>query len=785
MERKAAAMSLQGRIFSLFLALLLVVLGGTLLTVSRATYSHSLARARDELDYGKRILVDKLAARERALAESAGALVKDDALRQAIFSGQGDPDSMVVALENHRLRTSADLSVLVALDGTVLADTSDRRRERQRFAFPQLLGGEAAPQPIVAILGGSAYQLVAAPYYVPVSAPRPSLWLVLGRVLDDAFMNELRQLIGAEVALVGPDATAPLASSLVGAQRSAAPPLVAAQPGRPASLAGVEVLALPVAVPGGEGITALLLQPTARALLDYRQLSIRFAVVAIAASLLALVGALVLARGVARPIHSLGEAARRVAAGDYAAELPRSGGAEIASLAQDFATMQREVRAREEAIERLAFHDELTGLPNRTSFGRDLQRELERAKRERSLLAVAVIDLDRFRDINDTLGHPVGDGLLREAGERLAAVARSRGMIAARLGGDEFALLVPVRAVGEVQAAVAAARDRIERPIAIDDLRIDAGASCGVAVFPHDGQDASALLRRAEVAMYHAKERRLGFAFYYPSQDPHSVERLSLAGDLHRAVEAQALELAFQPKLDLSTGRVRQVEALLRWNHPRLGWIPPGDFIPIAEQTGLIRKITEWVLRAALRHCAEWQRQGLPLTVAVNISALDLHDRDLPERLRLLLHQAGVAPERLALEITESTVMAEPDMARRLLDEVTAMGSTVCVDDFGTGYSSLAQLQRLPVQELKVDKSFVIDMTRSKDLAQIVRSTIELGHNLGLRVVAEGVESRDTLEALRGMGCDMAQGFHVSAPLAAADLADWLRSLPSIEGRSA
>ena len=401
------------------------------------------------------------------------------------------------------------------------------------------------------------------------------------------------------------------------------------------------------------------------------------------------------------------------------------------------------------------------------------------------MLAVAVIDLDRFRDINDTLGHHVGDGLLREAGERLAAVAQARGMTAARLGGDEFALLVPMRSVSEAQGAVDAARGRIELPIAIDDLRIDVGASCGVAVFPHDGYDASALLRRAEVAMYHAKERRLGFAFYDGTQDQHSVERLSLAGDLHRAVEAQALELAFQPKLDLATGRVRQVEALLRWNHPRLGWIPPGDFIPIAEQTGLIRKITEWVLRAALRHCAEWQRQGLPLTVAVNISALDLHDRDLPERLRLLLHQAGVAAERLALEITESTVMAEPEIARRLLDEVTAMGSTVCIDDFGTGYSSLAQLQRLPVQELKVDKSFVIEMTRSKDLAQIVRSTIELGHNLGLQVVAEGVESRETLEALRGMGCDMAQGFHVSAPLAPADLPAWLDTLQSIEDRPA
>jgi diguanylate cyclase (GGDEF)-like protein len=787
MSSVRAAVSLQSRIFGFFLALLLLVLGGTLYTVSRATYSHSLSRAQAELDYGRKIVLDKLAEREHALAESASALAKDDALRQAIFAGAADPQSMAVALENHRLRTRADLSVLVGLDRAVLVDTADRRREGRAFAFPDLLREDVADaQGGAGVLSGAAYQVVAVPYYVPVSAPRPSLWLVLGRSLDDRFAVELHQLIGADVVLLGDGAAAPLASSLAGEPRAAAAKLVATGEGVSiGQLERTEVLLAPIELPRAAGLTALLLRPSDEALLDYRQLSGRFAVVAVAALLLALAGAWVLARGVARPIRTLGEAARKVAAGDYAAELPHSRAAEISSLASDFATMQREVRAREEAIERLAFFDELTALPNRTSFQRELEEALERAGRERGQLAVAVIDLDRFRDINDALGHHAGDTLLRAAGERLGEVARQRGMIAARLGGDEFALLLTVRAVSEAEAAVAAARATLERPIAIDDLRVDVGASCGVAVFPHHGGDGATLLRRAEVAMYHAKGRRLGFAFYDSSQDPHSVERLGLAGDLHRAVEAQALELAFQPKLDLATGRVRQVEALVRWQHPRLGPISPAEFIPIAEQTGLIRKLTEWVLRAALRQCAEWHSRGISLTVAVNISALDLHDRELPARLRVLLAQAGVPAERLALEITESSVMAEPETARRLLDEVTAMGATVCVDDFGTGYSSLAQLQRLPVQELKVDKSFVIEMTRSKDLAQIVRSTIELGHNLGMRVVAEGVESGETLEVLRGMGCDMAQGFHVSAPLAAADVPAWLASLPAILGRSA
>jgi diguanylate cyclase (GGDEF)-like protein len=776
-------MNLQNRVLTLFLALLLGVIAVTLATASRVAYRHSLERAREELVYARRILLDKLAARERALAEAGGTLAKDDALRQAIFAGAADRESMLVALNNHRLRTNADLSFLVDLDGTILADTAAPRRQGSRFPFPELLreAADTAAGPRVAVLEGTAYQLVAVPYYVPVSAPQPSLWLLLGRALDDALARELRELMGIDVAILAPAgegrAAAVFAASLGAGGRHALAGL-GLPPGDEvtiAPLAGDDTLiaAAPLATLGAPPLRALLLRPTSEALLDFHELSGRFLGIAAISSLLALGGALLVARGVTRPIRTLERAAQRVAAGDYAADLPAGEEGEVGGLAREFAAMQRAVREREQAIQHLAFHDDLTGLPNRNRFRQAMTRRIAAAAADHARLAVVLVDLDRFKEINDTLGHHVGDRLLLEVAGRLRGVAEDRDVEIARLGGDEFACLFPVVGLAEAREGVAHLRRALAGGLEVEDLRIDAEASFGIALYPDHGGDPATLLRQAEVAMYVAKQGRLGAAFYDSRQDRHSVERLSLVGDLRQAVERDALELRFQPQLGLASGRAASAEVLLRWDHPRLGAISPAEFIPIAEQTGLIRQVTAWVLAQALSQAATWRAAGLDLSLAVNLSALDLHDPALARRIETQLSRTGVPADRLVIEITESHVMAEPETARRLLDEVNAMGVTVSIDDFGTGYSSLAQLKRLPVQELKVDKSFVIDMTRSADLRQIVRSTVELGHNLGLRVVGEGVESREALAGLREMGCDIAQGFFVSPPLAAGEIPRW------------
>ncbi len=779
-------MRLQTRILALFLVLLLVVLTITLTTVSQATYRHTLQRAEEELDYARRIFLDRLQSRQQALRQGTKALAAEEALRQAIFAEAGsDRPSVRLVLDNHRSRVNADLSFLIGLDGTILVETADPRREGQPFPFPSLLAEEPAGATTVTtgVLGGVAYQLHAEPYYIPVSAPQPSYWLVLGRALDDSLARELRDLMGIDFAVLSPSAAGRgatvLASSMGTVDRNGLalrPPPAFSEPGI-FTLAHQDFLAVTAELGGTHPpLTGLLLRPTSEALLDFRQLSGRFVGIALGAAALAILGAFLVARGVARPIRALEAAAQRIAAGDYAAELPLSGGGEVATLAREFGAMQQAVRSRELAIEHLAFHDDLTGLPNRRDFERELAKAIEIARSSHSRLAVAMIDLDRFRDINDALGHHVGDRLLLEIASRLRGAAGASALAVARLGGDEFAVAVAVESLTEARASVHALRSALGAALEIDELRVDVSASIGIAVFPDHGSDPASLLKQAEVAMYVAKHGRLEATFYDSSQDRHSIARLSLVGDLREALEGGGLALAYQPKLDLATDGAGQVEVLLRWRHPRLGLVSPADFIPLAEQTGLIRDVTAWVLRHAIAQLAAWREGGLDVTAAINLSALDLHDPALPLRVREALARHGVAPSRLVLEITESSVMAEPETARRLLDELTASGVRIAIDDFGTGYSSLAQLKRLPVQELKVDKSFVLDMMRSADLLQIVRSTIELGHGLGLLVVAEGVESAETLSALRGMGCDLAQGHHISEPLAAADFERWLRA---------
>lgn len=489
--------------------------------------------------------------------------------------------------------------------------------------------------------------------------------------------------------------------------------------------------------------------------------------------ILAFVGALYGARRSTRPLRSLVAAMRRLAVGDYEATLPTRETGEVGRLAREIRAMRQEVREREAALHHLAFYDDLTGLPNRNQFRIDLSDQIELAQRDTSRVAVAMVDFDRFKEINDSLGHYLGDRLLAGIAAKLQSAASRLGMKIARLGGDEFGLLLPVQGVTDAREQIEILREILGGALEIDDLRIDIDTNVGLTVFPDQGGDAETLMQQAEVAMYVAKERRLGLTFYETSHNRHSIQRLGLMSDLRRAVENDDLDLRFQPQLHLETGVVDQAEVLVRWTHPRLGEISPSEFIPIAEQTGFIREITGWVIRKSLEQVGRWRRQGLAVSAAVNVSAFDLHDRTLPSRLREILDATAVPPERLVLEITESTVMADLESGQRVLAALDALGVAISIDDFGTGYSSLAQLKRLPVQELKIDRSFIRQMSSAEDVAQIVRSTIELGHNLGLRVVAEGVESRASMERLRDLGCDLAQGFFISEPLSSTELEDW------------
>jgi diguanylate cyclase (GGDEF)-like protein len=429
------------------------------------------------------------------------------------------------------------------------------------------------------------------------------------------------------------------------------------------------------------------------------------------------------------------------------------------------------LRSYQRSLRTAALHDPLTGLPNRALLGDRLAQALRAAERSGDHVAVMIIDLDRFKEVNDTLGHHVGDLLLRQVADQLAATIRGADSIA-RLGGDEFAVLLPATATPADASAVA---DRVLAALhdsfTVDGLTLDVEASIGIAVCPEHGRDAVQLLRRADVAMYVAKELKTGVAVYDAAHDVHAPARLALLGDLRRALDTDnQITLHYQPKMDLALGRLHGVEALIRWHHPERGLVMPGEFIPLAENTALIQRLTQHTLQLAISQARAWLDAGTPTPVAVNLSTRALLDDTFPHDVLDLLNKHALPAALLHLEITESSIMADPDKALHTLNTLHQAGIRLSIDDFGTGYSSMAYLKQLPVDEIKIDRSFVTHMTTDPDDATLVRSAIDLGHNLGLAVVAEGVENQTTLDHLRELGCDLAQGYHLGRPAPADQL---------------
>ncbi|MGZ4372703.1 MAG: putative bifunctional diguanylate cyclase/phosphodiesterase [Gaiellaceae bacterium] len=433
------------------------------------------------------------------------------------------------------------------------------------------------------------------------------------------------------------------------------------------------------------------------------------------------------------------------------------------------------LRRQSELNEYQALHDGLTGLPNRTLFYDRIRQAVLTAGREGGRVAVMMMDVDRFKEINDSLGHHVGDALLEELSRRLQDVLRTSDTVA-RLGGDEFGLLLPQHCEpADVRIVLERICESVEEPIMLEGMPLTIEASIGVAFWPENGQDVETLLQHADTAMYKAKEENVPHVFYEDVQDSYDPTRLRLVGELHRALEQHQLVLYFQPKVRLADGEVDSLEALVRWNHPRLGLVPPDDFIPLAEQTGLIKPLTQYVVAAALQQYREWQLDGLELPIAVNLSTRTLRDLDFPTHVRRLLESAGLDGSVLQFEITESAMIADPARSKTILDKLASFGIRLSIDDFGTGYSSLAYLKRLPVHEIKIDRSFVMHMDVDENDATIVRSTIELARNLGLDIVAEGVESERIWQQLQELECTIAQGYHLTRPVPAAALRDWLR----------
>ncbi len=497
---------------------------------------------------------------------------------------------------------------------------------------------------------------------------------------------------------------------------------------------------------------------------------------ALLAVLVAALGAWVITRSIARPLAQTVVLAREIADGKLDSPMPVAGRDEVGGLINALGEMRDSLAQREARIVDLAFRDALTGLANRTLFNDRLGQAVGTATRTGHAMSVLMIDLDRFKEVNDVLGHPVGDALLVQVAGRLTRELKRTTDTVARIGGDEFAVLLPAQ--GREGAALLARQllAALDAPVTIQGQTVDVTGSVGIATFPEDGANPTELMAHADAAMYVAKQTNSGYAMFHPRM-ARSAEHggLSLLSDLRRAMDEDQFYLQYQPKLSLADRSSVSAEVLIRWRHPTRGFVPPDGFIPFAEQTGCIKAITRWVLAHALQQLARWREAGLDVSLSINVSTRDLVHQDLPEIVREQLIAEGVAARHLGLEVTEGAIMEDPEHALASLQTLHDMGVQLSIDDFGTGYSSLAYLKKLPVQELKIDREFVMNLDSDADDLNIVRSTIDMAHALGKSVVAEGVETEVVATLLADLGCDAAQGYLFSRPLGAEDFEAWMR----------
>ncbi|HEV7768061.1 MAG TPA: EAL domain-containing protein [Thermoanaerobaculia bacterium] len=779
-----AVRSFQARLLYLLIAILVLLEAGMLISVhyaGRRTLQQSIA---DDLRVGARVLERILQTRARQLSDSLRVLARDFAFREAVAFT--DLPTVTSVLDNHGRRIDADVVVLIALDGTVTADTVGGRMAGQPFPFAAMLKiaeADAEGQASATVsFAGRPYQFV----IVPVLAPRAIAWVSAGFEIDETVLEDVANLTSLDVSIWSTGSNALLISTLRPDARDELRQLLTARSATPQSLETTfdlgsdtyATLLRPLPTGDQSHVYSIVQRSLAEARRPFVTLERQVFALSFAILLIAIIAAVLFARTVSRPLQVLADGAGRVERGDYISPIVVKQQDEIGHLATAFNTMQAAIAAREEQITYQSTHDALTSLPNRSRFLSRVAQAIAARKRNSNAPAIGLIvmDVNRFKDVNDTLGHHFGDQLLIEIGRRLSQTIGANDTVA-RLGGDEFAIKFSVpdaRHAIEVAARVATT---FAEPFVLGDVSIEVNASLGIALYPDHADDADTLIKRADIAMYEAKKNQSGVAMYEAGLDEQSLRRLSLMMELRQAIAGGELELYYQPKIDVATARVVHVEALVRWNHPRHGVMPPDEFIPLAEQSGRIGLITKWAIRTAIAQCATWRRDGLDLTVAVNLSALDLLDSELPTFISGLLADAELPPGKLVLEITESAVMKDAAYAQKVLAELKRRGLCLAIDDFGTGYSSLAHLKRLPVDELKIDKSFVLNLSESAaDDLVIVRSTIELAHNMGLIVIAEGVESAESWKILKRLGCDMAQGYYMSRPLPVVAITEWFRT---------
>lgn len=762
--------SFQARIAGVLVLLLLVVVGALYVAVQAATNAAVRSQANEQLEVGSLVFQRLLEMRGSQLHDAVQVLAADFGFKDAVASG--DAETIRSALANHGARINASVVMMLSLDGHLEISTDQQVSEQtaKRLSAQVVQHQREGVQIFLMPIADKIYLLVQA----TVTAPLPIARVIMGFQVDTAFAAELRELTHLDLTLLATQEGAPdiWISTLMPAEREQLRVAVGGMNGDAIRVLGSQQYLnqnLVLAVGDGFEVRVLLHKSLSQAQLAFAPLDQKILLIALVALTASLAGALLLARTVSQPVQQLAGIAERVRQGDYEAELDLQRSDELGQLATAFKAMQQGIAERERQLAHNALHDPLTGLPNRTLALERLGSAIT-AQRNTALIYLGI---GNFRAVNESLGPEGGDLALQQMSRRLQATLRP-GDSVARIIGDEFLLLLENTDSDSAVGIADKVQQLLLKPLRVGSHDVALDCRIGIASYPVDGNAPEDLLRRAAIAMQDAAGLASHLQVYQRGRDDAQQRQIRLIRDLRHAASRGELLLHYQPKLDIAAGQVRQAEALLRWQHPVLGMVSPGEFIPLAERTGSIQLLTAWVIEEVSRQLREWAGRGLRVQVSLNISTEDLIDPQLPARVRQLLDTYQVPAQQLIFEITESGVMLNPEVALQVLHGLRECGISLSVDDFGTGYSSLAQLKRMPVQELKIDQSFIRDLDDASEDAVIVRSTIEMSHSLGLKVVAEGVEFERSLQLLGRWQCDIAQGYLISRPLAAKAFEAWM-----------
>lgn len=756
----------------------LMVIFSVTLTVAPVLYwavRDSDERIEKSLTVRGRVVDQLLQSRARQMHQTVRLASQDADFGAAVANA--DLNSLQELLVERSQAAGGDLALLLDLDGKLIASSAPL--DPPRLTLPGLVSraGEQGLARSSLQANGRTFETVT----VPLRAPLPVGWLAVGFAIDGRLAETIQSLTGLYTTVYRPDGAD---DAILGSTLSPKALEALMQGVTTGQFAGDGIVSVDLPdehfmamqrqlIPQSSAVTIMLKESVRDTNAPYRQLRSHALAVAGLAALLAMLGAAMLARRIGDPMHQLVSAARRIREGDYSTPVNVKSQDELGELALSFNAMQESIADREERITYQAQFDELTGLPNRLFVLERLAAAIEQSAETAESVSVLVIDLNSFADIGSSFGHDIGDALLGQAAERLRASLDSR-FVLARLEVDAFlAVLTGVDEAGAKDYGEELLR-LLSAGLSVRELNVSLDACAGISCFPRHGADPEKLLLRATVAKNDAKAAQANVRVYEEGREDLHVRHVTILGDLRRAVREDELKVFMQPKVNLADGRICGAEALVRWDHPTLGFLPPNEFIPLAEQSGNISMISHWALTASIRECRLWQEDGLNLNVSVNLSGRDLQNSDLPCAISELLRDHDLDARRLVLEITEQALVRDLEDARRVLECLRGLGAKIAIDDFGTGYSSLVQIKNLPVDEVKIDRAFVMDLPGNRADVAIVRTAIELAHSLGLDVLAEGVENRATMRWLAAHGCERAQGFLIARPMPAEQFPGWL-----------